>query len=76
MENRRKILTLEVMPLVLTAIIAVATCVSSYYAYKTAMIVSGQESREKRKEIIEWIKLLSEFTEKVEKIEKSNELSQ
>ncbi|USI29245.1 hypothetical protein ACD631_02565 [Alteromonas macleodii] len=73
MENRRKILTIEILPLALTSIIAVATCLSTYFSYRTAVIANGQESREQRKEILEWVKMISDVMDRVEKMEEKSD---
>ena len=67
--SNRKILTLEILPLILTAIIAVTACLSTYFTYKTAQIVQGQESREKRKELAQWISVMNEVLNTVNALE-------
>lgn len=70
--EKRKLLIAEILPLVLTAIIAVTACISTYFTYKTAKIASGQESREKRNEIIEWVNLLKSISETVNKLDQKS----
>jgi len=70
---KRKLITLEVLPLLLTAIIAISACASTYFAYQTAIIASGQESREERKELIQWMSLLKDLAESVSKLQKQEE---
>jgi len=48
MNHRRKLLTLEILPLLLTAVIAIAAALSAYFSYKVAVIASIQENREQR----------------------------
>lgn len=69
----RKILTLEIIPLILTAIIAVTACLSTYFTYKTAQIVQVQESREKRKELAQWISVMNEVLNTVNALEEKVE---
>jgi|TARA_R110001583_G_scaffold131437_1_gene283169 cell division protein FtsL len=71
--HNRKILTLEILPLILTAIIAVTACLSTYFTYKTAQIVQGQESREKRKELAQWISVMNEVLNTVKVLEEKVE---
>lgn len=66
MNHRRKLLTLEILPLLLTAVIAIAAAFSTYFSYKVAVIASIQENREQRQELTEWIKLLSDIIDKNE----------
>jgi cell division protein FtsL len=70
--DKRKIFTLELLPLALTTIIALSACFSTYYTYQTAKIASGQENRERRKEIIEWVTLLKGIAETVNKLEQES----
>ena len=67
----RKVLTVEMLPLLLTAVIAVAACISTYFTYQTAKIASEQVAREQRRELIEWVTLFKELSETVKKLEQN-----
>ena len=67
----RKVLTLEMLPLFLTAVIAVSACISTYFTYQTAKIASEQVAREQRRELIEWVTLFKELSESVKKLEQN-----
>lgn len=51
---RRKVI--ELLPLILTAIIAVAACLSTYYSYKSIKIASELKGIQSRQEIFGYIK--------------------
>lgn len=50
----------SIFPLLLTAIIAVATCFSSYYSYKSVSIMVEQNERGSREELVRLISLIQE----------------
>ena len=62
LEDRRKIM-FNILPLLLTAIIAVATCFASYFSYRSVQLASEQNDREARKELIQWVTLLRDTIE-------------
>ena len=55
MRFSRETLLRDLLPLLLTAIIAVSACVSSYYAYKSAQIATEMTRIQSRQEIFEYV---------------------
>lgn len=58
----RKLVT-NILPLFLTAIIAVATCFASYFSYRSVQLAYEANDREAKKELIQWITLLKDTIE-------------
>ena len=56
--KKRRVVFFQIIPLLLTTTIAAATCLSTYFSYRTAFIAAEQNDREVRKEFIEWLALL------------------
>ena len=54
---------IDLVPLLLTAFIAGATCCTAYLTYKSVQISAAQERRESRQEIIQILTLLRETLE-------------
>ena len=65
LDDKRRVVFFQIIPLLLTSVIAIATCLSTYFSYQTAIISAEQNNREARKEFIQWVTLLRDSIESV-----------
>lgn len=61
MLSDRMKLRLEIVLVLFAVVSAVATCASTYFAYKTIQIYQEQNQREKRKEFVELMSMAAGF---------------
>lgn len=61
MENNKRKYLLDLLPIILTTVIAISACFSTYFSYQAIKIASEQKRIQSRQEILGYIKTFLEM---------------